>query len=78
MSETAGDAGFLVDPFNVESIVEGIKECLDSNNSEVRKRAMKKRLSQFSWEKSADLTLEVYKKAKHDGFAPAKHKRFKK
>ena len=60
-SETASSAGVLVDPYSVESISEGIKTALRGKIGLGRKGL--KRVGEFSWEKTAASTLEVYKEA---------------
>lgn len=67
MSETAGDAGYLVDSFDVPSISAGLKKALASGRSKTSLEKMKKRLDRYSWEESAKQTLQVYKQAKMDG-----------
>ncbi|MBI4157458.1 glycosyltransferase family 4 protein [Candidatus Woesebacteria bacterium] len=62
MPEVAGNAAILVDPYSLDSIVEGIKKTLSS-----RKTLIKKGLAQvkkFSWEKTARETLGIYREAK--------------
>ncbi len=59
MAEVAGDAAVLVDPESVDSIKEGIEKALRGVKSYVEKGY--KRASEFSWEKTARQTLEVYK-----------------
>lgn len=67
MSETAGDAAYLVDAFDVDSITAGIKKALEQGRMKASQEKMKKRLACFSWEESAKLTLQVYKLAKLEG-----------
>jgi len=62
MAEVAGKAAVLVDPHEVESIVEGIKKALRGKVGLSRKGIA--RVSRFSWEKTAKMTLEVYSEAK--------------
>lgn len=61
MPEVAGNAAVLVDPYDVNSITEGIREALSKKKTLVAKG--KARVKQFSWEKAARRTLEVYKEA---------------
>jgi len=61
MPEVAGDAAVLVDPYSVESIAEGIKDALENREGLIQKGL--KRVKEFSWEKTARETLEVYKEA---------------
>nr|MQY70131.1 glycosyltransferase [Bacillota bacterium] len=63
MAEIAGEAALLVDPYNVEEIAEAMHRILTDET--LRAALIKKgfnRASQFSWEKTARETLEVYKK----------------
>ncbi len=63
LREIAGDAAFFVDPFDVESISNGIKTVL--SDDELGKKLRYKGLEQakkFSWEKTASETRRVYEK----------------
>lgn len=61
LMETAGKAAIKVDANDVNSIVEGVKKALR------REKGLKKlgfeRVKEFSWGKTAEMTLEVYKEA---------------
>lgn len=59
MPEVAGDAAVLVDPTSIESISEGIQKALSAPKTYISKGA--KRVEGFSWEKTAKMTLDVYK-----------------
>lgn len=59
MPEVAGDAAALVDPYDVYSIKEGIEKILRGPKSFIEKG--EKRVQDFSWEKTAKMTMEVYK-----------------
>ncbi len=64
LSEVAGDAALFVDPHSVEDISAGIVKLV--NDDEARKRlshAGLKRAAEFSWERTAQMTLEVYRTA---------------
>lgn len=61
MPEVAGDAAALVDPTDVNSIAEGIERILRGPKSFIDKG--RKRIKEFSWDKTAKMTLEVYKEA---------------
>ncbi|MEN8253402.1 MAG: glycosyltransferase family 1 protein [Patescibacteria group bacterium] len=65
MPEVTGNAAMLIDPKSIESINGGIKKILKESKKEQQKRLQKMiiRLHQFSWEKAARETIEVYKKA---------------
>ncbi len=58
MPEVAGDAAILVDPYEIESISEGIKTGLRRRKSLIDKATA--RASRFSWKKAAEMTLTVY------------------
>lgn len=63
--EVAGDAAYLVDPLNTQSIAEAmIKFATDENlKNEYRTKGLRQ-VEKFNWEKCAKETLEVYKKFK--------------
>jgi len=62
MPEVAGDAAVLVDPYDINSIAEGIKKALDGPKGLIEKGD--RRIKDFSWEKTAKETLDVYNEAK--------------
>jgi glycosyltransferase involved in cell wall biosynthesis len=62
MLEVAGNAAILVDPYDVESIKEGIAKALRGKKGLVDKGFSE--VKQFSWKKTAKSTLEVYQEAK--------------
>lgn len=66
MSEVSADAAFLVDPSDVDSIRGGIAEMIEKGKLPAMQAKMKKRVSSYSWKKSAELTLDVYRKAKNN------------
>lgn len=60
--EVAGDAALLVDPYDIQAIAQAIEKLLgDEELKGKMKHAGLKQARQFSWEKMALLTLEVYK-----------------
>jgi glycosyltransferase involved in cell wall biosynthesis len=62
--ELLGDAALLVDPEDVESIAHGLRQL--SGDRPVTRRlqlAGKAKASTFTWERTADQTLEAYRKA---------------
>ncbi len=59
MPEVAGSAAVLVDPYNVNSIAEGIEKALSAPKTYISLGS--KRVKAFSWEKTARETLNVYK-----------------
>ncbi len=61
MAEVAGDAAILVDPFNDEAVRVGIEKAIKYRDEFVKKGNA--RLKQFSWDKVADETIAVYRKA---------------
>lgn len=63
MPEVAGDAAVLVDPYDVNSIVEGIKTALNQPKTLIAKGIA--RVKQFSWQKTAGETLNVYNEARN-------------
>jgi len=62
LSEVAADAAEIVDPFDVDSITEGVKNALNRKQGLINKGL--KRSKDFSWRKTAEMTLEVYSEAK--------------
>lgn len=60
MPEVAGDAAVLVDPRVPGEIVAGIEKVISDRKKWVERG--KKHVKQFSWEKTAKQTLEVYKR----------------
>ena len=64
MPEVAGDAGVLVDPYDVASIMRGLVEMLENSarRSEFSKLAVLN-ATRFSWDKTAKETLEVFEEA---------------
>ncbi len=61
LPEVAGKAAIMVDPFSVDSIAEGIKKAIARRKGLIK--AGTKRLSYFSWRKTAEATLDVYREA---------------
>ncbi len=64
LPEVVGDAGLLVDPRNVEEIIEKINSILA--NPTLAKTLVEKglaRVKEYSWKKMAEQTLEVYRQA---------------
>lgn len=67
LPEVAGNAGILVNPYNIEEIVYAIEKIL--TNVELRNELINKGLERaklFSWEKTAKETLEIYKRLKKE------------
>jgi len=59
MKEIAQGASVLVDPYNVDSIAEGINDAIERSSELVKKGLA--RLKNYSWAKTAKETLNVYK-----------------
>jgi glycosyltransferase involved in cell wall biosynthesis len=61
--EVIGNAGILLEPFDIEGFSYWMREILTDENFKVKlsKKGYKRSLN-FSWEKAAKETLEVYKK----------------
>jgi len=62
MPEVAGEAATLVDPYEIDSIKEGIEKVLRGPKGFIEKGY--ERVRQFSWEKTAKMTLDVYNEAR--------------
>ena len=63
MPEVAGEAGIMVDPYDIDALTEAIKQVLTDDT--LRDNMVRKGLEQarmFSWEKTVEQTLEVYNK----------------
>jgi glycosyltransferase involved in cell wall biosynthesis len=63
LPEVLGDAGILVNPYNINEIVEKMFELL--NNENLRKEYIEKGLSrvqEFTWDNVARRLLQVYNK----------------
>ena len=61
MPEVAGDAAILVDPTDVSSISEGIAQVIRGAKAYTDKGSI--RVKDFSWEKTARMTLDVYRES---------------
>jgi glycosyltransferase involved in cell wall biosynthesis len=59
LPEVSGGAAVLVDPFSVDSIAAGIEEAIANRDSLIGAGA--RRAAQFTWERTADLTMAVYR-----------------
>lgn len=62
MAEVAGNAAMLVDPYEVDSISGGIEKVIRGPKKFIEKGF--KRIMDFSWEKTAKMTLNVYNEFK--------------
>lgn len=61
MKEVAGGAAALVEPTNIDSLVEGIEKVLSKREYYIQKGT--ERVKQFSWNRAARETLAVYQEA---------------
>lgn len=61
MPEVAGEAGILVEPLDIKKIANGVKQAME-NRQELIKKGFEQS-KKFSWEKTAEQTLKVYKEA---------------
>lgn len=61
LPEAAGDAAVLVDPESPERIALGIRAVLDDRNAWIKKGLAQ--VKQFTWRKTAEQTLDVYKQS---------------
>jgi glycosyltransferase involved in cell wall biosynthesis len=62
LPEVAGDAAVLVDPYDTESIADGMRRVLtDPALAEDLRRKGLQRARQFSWTRSVEKTLQVYR-----------------
>jgi glycosyltransferase involved in cell wall biosynthesis len=63
MPEVVGDAAELVDPYDVASIVQGLRRVLTDpvRAAEMRRKGLE-RAREFSWERSVAQTLDVYRR----------------
>ena len=61
LPEIAGDAAILVDPYDVDSIVDGMRRVLSDPAlaAELRRKGIE-RAREFSWERSVAKTRQVY------------------
>lgn len=59
--EVAGEAAILVDPYEISSIKDGIEKAIRGSKSYVEKGY--RRAREFSWEKTARMTVAVYNEA---------------
>jgi len=71
LPEVTGDAAVLVDPYDIDSIGDGMRRILDDPRlaAELRVKGLK-RAREFSWERSVEKTQRVYREVAADGQAP--------
>jgi glycosyltransferase involved in cell wall biosynthesis len=62
LPEVTGDAAILVDPYDVDSIVSGVGRVLDDPAlaASLRRKGLQ-RAREFSWQRSVEKTLQVYR-----------------
>jgi glycosyltransferase involved in cell wall biosynthesis len=72
LPEVTGDAAVLVDPYDVDSIANGMRRVLDDPQfaEELRLKGIK-RAREFSWERSVEKTQRVYREVATDARATA-------
>lgn len=65
LPEVVGSAGTLVEPYNINSIAEGIKGVLLASESKYNNKVKEglEQVKKFSWEETARQTLEILEKA---------------
>jgi glycosyltransferase involved in cell wall biosynthesis len=68
LPEVTGDAAVLVDPYDVDSIGDGMRRVLDDRQlaDDLRSKGLK-RAREFSWERSVEKTQRVYREVAADG-----------
>jgi len=59
MPEVSGDAAVLVDPLSVDSIANGIEKAIANRATLIAAGAIRAR--QYSWDRTAELTMAVYR-----------------
>jgi glycosyltransferase involved in cell wall biosynthesis len=62
MAEIAGGAAVLADPTDPASIARALLEVTQSDGSRLREMGIK-RAAEFTWQSTADATLDVYREA---------------
>lgn len=64
LPEVVGEAGIQIDPYNIDSIADGIRSVISLSNSKYNELSKKcvQQATKFSWETTARKTLELLKK----------------
>ncbi len=62
MKEVAGKSAVLVDPYNIESITEGVRYAIANKNDFIKKGLIQAK--RFSWKETAEKTLKVYQEVR--------------
>lgn len=67
LPEIAGNAGKLIDPYNVKTISEAMLELLESSNllEKLRTEGLK-HVQNFQWKHAAEKTIELYERVYHE------------
>lgn len=67
LPEVVGDAGVLVDPYDVEAIAEGIKRLVEDSNlrTELRRKGLNQ-VKSYTWDRTAELTWKALQEAMED------------
>jgi glycosyltransferase involved in cell wall biosynthesis len=67
LPEVVGDAGLSVDPYNTREIADALTAVLSNSQlrTELQNRGLR-RAAQFSWEKTARMTMDTYQQAVED------------
>jgi glycosyltransferase involved in cell wall biosynthesis len=66
-AEIAGDAAYLVDPTSVSSIADGIQTLLlNEQDREALIRLGKQRAAEFTWKRTAQQTIDVYREVANE------------
>ncbi len=63
MPEVAGEAAFLADPLDEQSIALGLKSLLDKNKRDKLAEKAKQNANKFNWQTNAEQLWEVFQQA---------------
>lgn len=64
MAEVSGKASILVDPYNINSIVEGVFKAISNRDKLIERGIMRNK--KYSWQKTAQMTLKVYSESQKE------------
>jgi glycosyltransferase involved in cell wall biosynthesis len=66
LPEIVGEAGIMVEPYDIEGLANAIGEVLTNRSlkHELKRKGLE-RASNFSWEKTAEETMKVYKEVEN-------------
>ncbi|MFC1849713.1 glycosyltransferase [candidate division CSSED10-310 bacterium] len=61
LPEVVSDAGLLIDPYNIDELIEAMERCINDQKliDELVEKGLQ-RVKLFSWERTAERTLEIY------------------